>query len=66
MMNQDRPSATAPSRASMDSATISTLLMVATTTGGMAAIGALAYLCSRVHKNRQLHKKGYSNQATAA
>ena len=66
MMNRDRPSATAPSRASMDSATVSTLLMVATITGGMAAIGALIYLGSRIRKHQQLHKRNHNNLATLA
>ena len=66
MMNQEKPSATAPNRANMDSATISTLLMVATITGGMAAVGALVYLGSRIRKHRQLHKRNCDNLATLA
>ena len=62
--SNDRFSRTAPSRANMDSATISTLLMVATITGEMAALRALAYLCSWIHKHRQPHRKGYNNRAT--
>ena len=66
MMSRDRPSATAVSRTSTDSTTLSTLLIVAATTGGMAAIGALAYYCSRLRDLQQSHKRGYNNQATAA
>ena len=66
MMNPEKPSATAPNRANMDSATISTLLMVATITGGMAAIGALVYLGSRIRKHQQLHKRNHNNLATLA
>ena len=66
MLGQDRPSTTTHSGANMDSATTSTLLMMATTTGGMAAIRALAYLYSWIHKNQQPHRRGLSNQATVA